>query len=137
MIFSMSERSTEASKLYDLVARYVSALPEGAQASARTKLDELKSMSAHTDAAYVRVAEAAQQHAATQPAADAALKKAMQTKIFGMSPTTAIVGAVAVGGLAIAATKLMQSRRHNAGEGKWANRISQERAQVTNQNQQR
>ncbi len=94
-------------------------------------------MTTQSDAAYARVAETAQRQAAAKPAAEAALKNAMQTKILGMKPTTAIVGAVAVGALAIAATKLMQSNREKSGEGKWASRISHERAQLASQGQQR
>lgn len=133
----MNTRPNETNMLYSLLERGVGALPAGAQLSAQTKLDGLKAATAHADVSYARIAETAQRQAAAKPAADAALKNAMQIKILGMKPTTAIVGAVAVGGLAIAATKLMRSSSEKSDESSWASRITHERAQIANHGLQR
>jgi hypothetical protein len=52
-----------------------------------------------------------------------------------MKPTTAIVGAVAVGAVAMGGIKLMQRRREKAEQRSWAQRIEQERAAAVRQPQ--
>jgi hypothetical protein len=46
----------------------------------------------------------------------------------GMKPTTAIIGAVAVGALAVGGMKFLQRRRERAEERSWTQRIDSERA---------
>lgn len=133
----MGNNMTESTKLYDLARGHIDALPAGAQSAARAKLEVLEAMTARTDAAYARASETAQRQAAAKPVADAMLKNAMQPKIFGMKATTAIVGVVAVGGLAIAAIKLTQGHQQKTRQGQWATRISQERALENSQAHQR
>jgi hypothetical protein len=124
----VGDQTTETMKLYGHLSRYVDNLPESARGSARTKLDGLEAMTASTNAAYACATETARAQAARQPAAEATLKVAMQTKIFGMMPMTAVLGAVAVGGIAVAAIKFTQHRHEIATRVKWTDRIAQERA---------
>lgn len=116
------------SSLYDSLNRIIGNFPDSEQSALRARTDGLKGMTASTNAAYARATETARAQASRQPAAQAALKSAMQTKILGMTPMTAVLGAVAVGGMAVAAIKFTQHRHEAMTQVKWADRIAQERA---------
>ena len=125
----MSAHTDAANNLYGLVEKSLGKLPEDAQASARGELAGLQAMTERSGDALERLGETAARHAAEKPAADAALKHAMTTKIFGMKPSTAIIGAVAVDGLVIGATKFMQGRQTGKlPQGQWSAKIDRERA---------
>src|SRR3954469_11069615 len=102
--------------------------PADAAAARNMLADSLAgaSRAAHADRA---VAEIAKRHA--RETAEVSKTLAAHSKpglIAGMKPTTAILGAVAVGALTVGGMKLLQRRRERASERSWTQRIEQERA---------
>lgn len=119
-----------ANDLYALAQKSIGALPTGAQASASAQLAGLRATTQQVGAAVERVAQSAATHAAARPVADARLNHAMATKIMGMKPTTAIIGAAVAGSLVIGTTAWLHHRRDQAQSGQWTQRIDRERASV-------
>ena len=99
-------------------------------AATRRMLADAVERNARIAALDGKVAQIARRQAEARAATDAAINNVGKraNPLAGMKPTTAIVGAVAVGAVAMGGIKFMQRRREKAEQRSWAQRIEQERA---------